>query len=325
MGGGEAVGEDDQGGAGEAAAADRPTSSARSAVLHAQPRQPGGDAVERRRGEQLDQADPIPADIEGGGAERGQQSGGEADQLRRDRARTSSSGGDDALDRREQRSPPSRRGRRRPARRSGARARRDRPRDRGSRPRPRRRHGGRRPAGCGGAGSTAGPSRAAWRRSRAAGRRRSRRAPPSASRRRSARKARHRPPSGTVSTAVPPRRRAAGVLRGRRDRAVGDEQHPVDTASTASAASSALRAIWTRHPVAAQPADRGGERGRHALDEDDDRVGAGGGGEPRLALDHGAAGERQRRAQMARLARFVIGRDQRRKRHSCPLRSGGRR
>ena len=70
-----------------------------------------------------------------------------------------------------------------------------------------------------------------------------------------------------------------------------------------------------RHAVAAQPLDRRGQRGGQPLDEDDHRVGAGAGGEPRLALDHGAAGERQRRPQMPRLARFVIGRDQRRQRH----------
>ena len=78
-----------------------------------------------------------------------------------------------------------------------------------------------------------------------------------------------------------------------------------------------------RDAVAAQALDRGGQRGRHALDEDDDRRRAGGRGEADLALDHGAAGERQGRAQMARLAQFVIGRDQRRKRHTCSLRSSG--
>ena len=90
--------------------------------------------------------------------------------------------------------------------------------------------------------------------------------------------------------------------------------------STASAASSTLRTSLIGHAVAAQPLDRRGQRRGQPLDEDDDRVGAGAGGEPRLALEHGAAGERQRRAQMARLARFVIGRNQRRQRHRHSLR-----
>ncbi|WP_395612674.1 hypothetical protein [Allosphingosinicella sp.] len=104
------------------------------------------------------------------------------------------------------------------------------------------------------------------------------------------------------------------LLRGRNDGAVADQQHAIERID------GFRRLLGAAHQldgdaVAAQALDRGGERGGQPLDEDDDGIGAGGGGEPRLPLDHRAAGKRQGRAQMPGLARFMICRNQRRERH----------
>ena len=91
-----------------------------------------------------------------------------------------------------------------------------------------------------------------------------------------------------------------GELRAAGNGAVADQQDAVigiDRLGRLLGAADEL----DRDLVAAQALDRRGQRRRHALDDDDDRRGARRGGEPDLALDHGAAGERQGRAQMARL------------------------
>ena len=64
------------------------------------------------------------------------------------------------------------------------------------------------------------------------------------------------------------------------DRAVGDQEHAVVGVDRFGRLLGAAHEL-DRNAVAAQALDRGGQRGRHALDEDDDRRRAGGGGEPR--------------------------------------------
>jgi hypothetical protein len=75
-------------------------------------------------------------------------------------------------------------------------------------------------------------------------------------------------PSGTVSTAGPFGRRA-GLLGGRRWRAVADQQQPIERIDRLGRLLGAAHEHHG-HAVAAQALDRGGQRGGHALDDDDD-------------------------------------------------------
>jgi len=109
-----------------------------------------------------------------------------------------------------------------------------------------------------------------------------------------------------------------GKLRAAGDGAVADQQDMIIGVDGLGRLLGAAHDL-DRNSITAKALDRRGQSRGHALDDQDDRRRAGRGGEARLAFDHGAAGERKGRAQMARLARFVISRDQRRKRHTSSL------
>jgi hypothetical protein len=99
------------------------------------------------------------------------------------------------------------------------------------------------------------------------------------------------------------------------DEAVGDEQQPVVGMDGVGRLGGAARDHQPQS-LAAQPVDGGGEIGRHPLDRYHDRIGPRGRGEPRLALEQGAPGQRQSGAEPpARRIGLVIGGDKRSQRH----------